>query len=289
MDGVLTDTARCTRARGRRPSTPSCATRHGDDVRPFDLERDYERLRGRQAALGGVRDFLASRGIEPAGGQPGRPARRRHRERRRQAQERARPAPDPTSRAWTSIQGSRALRARRARRRPPARPSSPPARNTRRSARGRRHRGPLRRAGRRRRSSHASISRASRRPDSFLAARAAWRRAASTPRCSKTRSPASRPAAPGGFGYVVGVDRPGHAEALREHGADVVVRDLAELVSAVIDAPRLPRRAVGRSRARARPRAAGPDRVDVRARQRAPRPARQPRRGRAARRSAAPT
>jgi beta-phosphoglucomutase family hydrolase len=35
----------------------------------------------------------------------------------------------------------------------------------------------------------------------------------------------------GGFGYVVGVDRVGHAAALREHGADVVVQDLAELLS----------------------------------------------------------
>jgi beta-phosphoglucomutase-like phosphatase (HAD superfamily) len=34
----------------------------------------------------------------------------------------------------------------------------------------------------------------------------------------------------GGFGFVVGVDRAGQAEALREHGADVVVRDLAELL-----------------------------------------------------------
>jgi beta-phosphoglucomutase family hydrolase len=34
----------------------------------------------------------------------------------------------------------------------------------------------------------------------------------------------------GGFGFVVGVDRLGHAEALREHGADVVVADLAELL-----------------------------------------------------------
>jgi len=34
----------------------------------------------------------------------------------------------------------------------------------------------------------------------------------------------------GGFGFVVGVDRVGQAEALREHGADVVVRDLAELL-----------------------------------------------------------
>jgi len=34
----------------------------------------------------------------------------------------------------------------------------------------------------------------------------------------------------GGFGFVVGVDRVGHADALREHGADVVVQDLGELL-----------------------------------------------------------
>jgi beta-phosphoglucomutase-like phosphatase (HAD superfamily) len=34
----------------------------------------------------------------------------------------------------------------------------------------------------------------------------------------------------GSFGYVVGVDRLGQVEALREHGADVVVASLAELL-----------------------------------------------------------
>lgn len=34
----------------------------------------------------------------------------------------------------------------------------------------------------------------------------------------------------GGFGLVVGVDRVGQAAALREHGADVVVKDLADLM-----------------------------------------------------------
>lgn len=34
----------------------------------------------------------------------------------------------------------------------------------------------------------------------------------------------------GHFGYVVGVDRVGQADALRAHGADIVVRDLAELL-----------------------------------------------------------
>jgi beta-phosphoglucomutase family hydrolase len=34
----------------------------------------------------------------------------------------------------------------------------------------------------------------------------------------------------GGFGFVVGVDRVGQADALRAHGADIVVADLAELL-----------------------------------------------------------
>ncbi len=34
----------------------------------------------------------------------------------------------------------------------------------------------------------------------------------------------------GGFGFVVGVDRVGQAEALKQHGADVVVKDLSELL-----------------------------------------------------------
>src|SRR2546429_689547 len=34
----------------------------------------------------------------------------------------------------------------------------------------------------------------------------------------------------GNFAYVVGVDRVGQADALKEHGASVVVRDLAELL-----------------------------------------------------------
>lgn len=36
----------------------------------------------------------------------------------------------------------------------------------------------------------------------------------------------------GSFGVVVGVDRAGQAQALREHGADIVVGDLAELLEA---------------------------------------------------------
>ena len=46
----------------------------------------------------------------------------------------------------------------------------------------------------------------------------------------------------GGFGFVVGVDRTGHADALRATGADVVVSDLAELPapSTRVERPRSP-------------------------------------------------
>lgn len=41
----------------------------------------------------------------------------------------------------------------------------------------------------------------------------------------------------GGFGFVVGVDRVGQAAALKEHGADVVVPDLAELLEPLRPTP----------------------------------------------------
>ena len=37
----------------------------------------------------------------------------------------------------------------------------------------------------------------------------------------------------GGFGFVVGVDRTGQAEALQAHGADIVVSDLADLLAMI--------------------------------------------------------
>ena len=88
----------------------------------------------------------------------------------------------------------------------------------------------------------------------------------------------------GEFGFVVGVDRVGQADALREHGADVVVARPRRAARATRDrAAGLRGRAVVAARDGARPRPARADRVGVRALQRAHRPARQPRRGRAER------
>jgi HAD superfamily hydrolase (TIGR01509 family) len=67
-------------------------------------------------------------------------------------------------------------------------------------------------------------------PDTFLEAA---RRLGSAPAQSAVFEDALAGVAAGragGFGYVVGVDRVGQAEELRSHGADVVVRDLAELL-----------------------------------------------------------
>ncbi|MFY1673523.1 HAD family hydrolase [Plantactinospora sp. WMMB334] len=41
----------------------------------------------------------------------------------------------------------------------------------------------------------------------------------------------------GDFGYVIGVDRVGQADELREHGADIVVSDLSELLTGVDTGP----------------------------------------------------
>ena len=69
-------------------------------------------------------------------------------------------------------------------------------------------------------------------PDTFLAAA---RRLDVAPRAAAVFEDALAGVAAGragAFGVVVGVDRVGHAHALREHGADLVVTDLGELVAA---------------------------------------------------------
>lgn len=67
-------------------------------------------------------------------------------------------------------------------------------------------------------------------PDTFLAAAADLR--AAPPDCAVFEDALSGVAAgrAGGFGFVVGIDRVGQATALKEHGADVVVTDLEELI-----------------------------------------------------------
>lgn len=69
-------------------------------------------------------------------------------------------------------------------------------------------------------------------PDTFLAAADALRVEPSKAAVIEDAVSGVEAGRAGGFGWVVGVNRvgPAHAEALRSHGADVVVDDLAELL-----------------------------------------------------------
>jgi beta-phosphoglucomutase family hydrolase len=69
-------------------------------------------------------------------------------------------------------------------------------------------------------------------PDTFLAAAEALRVAPEQAAVFEDAQAGVAAGRAGGFGYVVGVDRVGQADALRAHGADTVVRDLAELLPA---------------------------------------------------------
>lgn len=67
-------------------------------------------------------------------------------------------------------------------------------------------------------------------PDMFLAAAAAL--SAKPVQCAVYEDAVAGVQAgrAGKFGWVVGIDREGHADALRDHGADLVVADLGELL-----------------------------------------------------------
>ena len=67
-------------------------------------------------------------------------------------------------------------------------------------------------------------------PDTFLAAAAAFDLEAAQAAVFEDALAGVEAGRAGAFGCVVGVDRAGQADALREHGASVVVSDLGELL-----------------------------------------------------------
>jgi len=71
MDGVLTDTASVHAEAWKQMFDAYLRERRGPDAEPFDLARDYGQYVDGKPREDGVRDFLASRGIELPEGTPG--------------------------------------------------------------------------------------------------------------------------------------------------------------------------------------------------------------------------
>ena len=71
MDGVLTDTASVHAEAWKQSFDTFLRERQGADAQPFDLTSDYQQYVDGKPREDGVRDFLASRGIELPEGGPG--------------------------------------------------------------------------------------------------------------------------------------------------------------------------------------------------------------------------
>ena len=197
---------------------------------PFDPETDYERYVDGKPRADGVRDFLASRGITLPEGPPDDPpgadtvAGLGDRKNAELLQR------DRATTASRSFDGSRALpgggrggrpapRGRVVQREHRAGPGGRPGS----------HR-PVRGPGRRRHAGGAHLpGQAGPRTRSWTGARQLGVAPARRP-CSRTRSPAWPPAGPGASAASSASTGSAQADALRAHGADVVVADLAELL-----------------------------------------------------------
>ena len=214
LDGVLTKTAEV-HARAWKQIFDGFLEKRGE--KPFDLAHDYDEYVDGKPRLDGVRDFLASRGIELPEGSPDDPPGRRDGRRAGQRQERAGPAPHPRAAA------SRPTRARCATCRPRAKPACAgpwcPRATTATTCSWRPGSRTCSRSASTASSPRSATCAASRRP---------------TPSSRRRASSASRPAHAavfedalagvqaghdGGFGCVVGVDRAGQRDALLAHGA----------------------------------------------------------------------
>jgi beta-phosphoglucomutase family hydrolase len=234
LDGVLTDTASVHDAAWTATFDTYLrerADRLGEEFRPFDPVEDYARHVDGKPRADGVRDFLASRGIELPEGTPDDPTDQAFEDvtvaglgNRKNADLLHRIATDGV----TVYEGSRRyLRAARDAGLRRAVVSS--SANTRQVlevtglaefVEERVDGVTLRERGLRGKPA----------PDSFLAGAAALGVDPARAAVFEDALSGVEAGRAGGFGAVVGVDRVGHADALREHGASVVVQDLDELL-----------------------------------------------------------
>ncbi|MBA5223741.1 beta-phosphoglucomutase family hydrolase [Streptomyces griseoaurantiacus] len=226
LDGVVTRTAVVHAAAWKQTFDEYLRRRDGTDFRPFDKGADYDRYVDGRPRADGVRTFLASRGIHLPEGEPGDPPDREtvHGLGNRK---------NDLLLELIRTQGVEAYegtlryieRARAAGLRTAVVSSSANCRDVLRSIKAE-HLFDVRVDG---------VVAAERglpgkpRPDTFLAAAAdlgVEPKAAAVFEDALAGMDAGRS---GHFGYLVALDRVGQGDALREHGADIVVKDLVDL------------------------------------------------------------
>ena len=226
MDGVLTETA-TVHAAAWKQMFDDYLRRRGDDQPPFDIDRDYGEYVDGKPRSDGVRSFLASRGIELPDGEPDDPpdaetvsglGNRKNQLVQRLIEERG---VEPYAGSVRFVHAARDAGLRTA--------VVSSSANT---------QAILRAAGIEDLfetvvDGHAIADRhlpGKPAPDSFLAAAEELGVPPAQAAVFEDALAGVEAGRAGEFGQVVGVDRGGHADALREHGADVVVRDLEELL-----------------------------------------------------------
>jgi beta-phosphoglucomutase family hydrolase len=228
MDGVLTDTASVHAEAWKRMFDEYLRERLGPDAEPFDVARDYGQYVDGKPREDGVRDFLASRGIELPDGTPDDP-------------------PDADTiygvgkrknvlvlklieeRGVDVYEGSvRFVDAARAAGLKTAVVSSSANTKLILDSAGIADRFEARVDGVTLATENIKGKPA---PDSFLRAAELLDTPPSAAAVFEDALAGVAAGKAGGFGVTVGVDRHGQPDALREHGADVVVSDLAELLA----------------------------------------------------------
>jgi beta-phosphoglucomutase family hydrolase len=229
LDGVLTPTALVHAAAWKQMFDAYLherAARTGEPYRPFDAHADYEQYVDGKARDDGVRSFLAARGIELPEGTPA----------------------DPPSEETVGGLGNRKDELFVAQLQRGVEPYPGSVRYVRAVRDAGLHRAVVSASAHCREVLEAAgiidlfevridgIVAAERKlrgkpaPDTFLAAAEALGVPPAAAAVFEDALAGVEAGRAGGFGFVVGVDRTGEAEALREHGAEVVVSDLAELL-----------------------------------------------------------
>jgi beta-phosphoglucomutase family hydrolase len=229
LDGVITKTAVVHAAAWKKAFDAFLREREGEDFRPFDAARDYEEYVDGKPRADGVRSFLASRGIELPEGRaddpPDKPTVQGLGNRKNETLlEKIRTdGVEAYEGTLRYIDGVRAQGMRTA-----VVSSSANCRDVLRAI-GAESLFDVRIDG---------VVAAERqlpgkpRPDTFLAAARDLGVEPSEAAVFEDALAGMDAGRSGHFGYVVGVDRVGQADALRAHGADRVVKDLSELEAA---------------------------------------------------------